>query len=258
MNHLVIAVSKDSSLELLRKHADVIVLDKELPPTSLRIYESVYIRSHFSTPALMPQNFRDEIEKLVNLSRLENPRLRFIDNMSTVDEIVAFEDKWNQYEKFSDFMPLTKVLHSTEDASGFTRPIFKKRLSSRGAGVTWDSNEVTGVLGDWIIQESLNIVEEKRVYVINGKVYPVGALRRSMTDEQKTHAVDSCKLSMDETVFAANIAKKTPELDMIGLDIARTADDKLFLIEVNRSPGFGAFEKLTGANLADILYRESV
>ena len=59
----------------------------------------------------------------------------------------------------------------------------------------------------------------------------------------------------DEIQFATSIAKKAPTLDMIGLDIARTTDGKLFLMEVNRSPGFGAFEMLTGDNLADILYK---
>ena len=256
MNHLVIAVSADSSLELLGKYADIIVLDKERIPTDLKNYESVYIRSHFSTPELLPQKFRPEIEDLVAQARSKNQTVTFIDGMDTVDAIVAFEDKWRQFEVFSEFMPSTKLLSNTEDTTGFTRPIFKKRLSSRGAGVTWNKDEVVGLPEDWIIQESVNIIEEIRVYTIKGKVYPIGAIRHSMSVEKKTHAVDSRELDENEIQFAAKIGEKAPELDIIGLDIARTTDNELFLMEANRSPGFGAFKKLTGANLADLLYEE--
>ena len=256
MNHLVIAVSPDSSLELLAKHADVIVLDKEPLPARLKSYQSVYIRSHFSTPELLPQKFRTEIESLVRQSTSENPEVTFIDGMSTVDAIVAFEDKWHQYEKFSEFMPPTMLLGNDKDSSAFTHPIYKKRLSSRGVGVTWNNNEIVDSPGDWIVQESLNIAEEIRIYVIKGEVYPVGALRFSMTNEQKTHAIDYRELEADEIQFAAAIDRSVPELDIIGLDIARTTDSMLSLMEVNRSPGFGAFEKLTGVNLADLLYEK--
>lgn len=254
MKHLVISVSKDSSLELLGKYADVIVLDKDSLPTTLKDYKSVYIRSHFSTPELIPQKYRVEIEHLVRLAVAQNPMVEFIDNMSTVDEIVSFEDKWQQYEVFTEFMPATMLL-SNAGVADFARPIYKKRLSSRGKGVTWNEDEVVGALEDWIVQESLDIVEEIRIYVIKNRVYDIGAIRYSMTDEQKTHPVDSRKLNLDEIQFAAKVSSKVPELDFIGLDIARTADNELFLMEVNRSPGFGSFEKLTGENLADNIYK---
>ncbi len=256
MNHLVIAVSKDSSLELLGKYADVIVLDKEPMPTCLKSYKSVYIRSHFSTPELSPQNFRDEIQKLVTLAKTENPNLLFIDGMSTVDAIIEFEDKWNQYKKFSDFMPLTKMLNSMEDVSEFAHPIFKKRLSSRGAGVTWDRQKTEVSTGSWVVQESLDIQEELRVYCILGKVYSVGAVKQSMTVNDKAQSVGSRILSQDEIDFSLRVIKHCPNLDIVGIDIARSLDGKLSLMEVNRSPGFAKFNELTGINLADRLYEE--
>ena len=257
MNHLVIAVSADSSLELLGKYADVIVLDKEPLPAQLKSYESVYIRSHFSTPELSPENFRAEIEILVEQAKAQNQAVTFVDGMETVDAIVRFEDKWLQYVKFSEFMPSTVLLDSSNKVAELTRPIYKKRLSSRGNGVTWNSNEVAGEPEGWIAQESLTIAEEMRVYVINGEAYPVGALRYSMTNEQKAQAIDSRHLSVDEIEFATKVGKKAPGLDMIGLDIARTADGELLLLEVNRSPGFGAFANITDVNLADALYKDS-
>lgn len=255
MNHLVLAVSKDSSLDLLAKYADVIVLDKDALPANLKPYTFLYIRSHFSTPELQPQRFRVETEQLIKQARTQNPSITFVDGMGTIDEIIAFEDKWRQYEIYSEYMPTTKLLSSIGGTSDFTRPIYKQRLSSRGAGVTWNVEEVKGEPDTWIVQESLAIGEEVRVYVIKGEVYPIGAIRHSMSADQKTQAYDSRRLNNDEIQFATSIAKKVPTLDMIGLDIARTTDGKLFLMEVNRSPGFGAFEKLTGANLADFLYK---
>lgn len=255
MNHLVISVSKDSSLELLGKYADVIVLDKEPMPTCLKSYTSVYIRSHFSTPELSPQNFRDDIQKLVTLAKTENPNLLFVDAMSTVDAIIEFEDKWNQYEKFSEFMPLTKMLNSMEDVSEFARPIFKKRLSSRGAGVTWDRQKTEDSTNSWIVQESLDIQEELRVYSILGKVYPVGVVKQSMSEGDKAQSVDSRILSQDEIDFSSTILQQCPSLDIVGIDTARSLDGKLSLMEVNRSPGFAKFFKHTGVNLADIHYK---
>ena len=256
MNHLVIAVSKDSSLVLLGKYADVIVLDKEPLPTCLKSYKSVYIRSHFSTLELSPQNFRDDIQKLVTLAKTENPNLLFIDGMSTVDAIIEFEDKWNQYKKFSDFMPLTKILNSMEDLSEFARPIFKKRLSSRGAGVTWDRQKTEDSIDGWVVQESLDIHEELRVYSILGKVYPVATVKQSMTVNDKAQSVGSRILSQDEIDFSSTIIQQCPSLDIVGIDIARSLDGKLSLMEVNRSPGFAKFFELTGVNLADRLYKE--
>lgn len=100
-------------------------------------YQTVYIRSHFSTPGYTPKDLRKEIDNLVDLAKQTNPNLKFIDNMPSVDQIISFEDKWSQYELFGDLMPRTKIYDQTTDISDFNRPIFKKRLSSRGQGVTW-------------------------------------------------------------------------------------------------------------------------
>lgn len=254
MNHLVVAVSADSSLELLGRYADIVVLDEGPAPTKLKCYESLYIRSHFSTPELSPQNYRSEIEAIVHSAVAENENIKFIDQMSSVDAIVEFEDKWRQYERYSELMPHTHLLSDDASLSKFTKPIYKKRVSSRGNGVTWNRAEISGDLTEWIAQETLDIAEETRIYIVGGKVYPVGAIRRSMSDEQKTLAIDCRDLKDDEIEFASRVSRATPSLDMLGLDVARTKNGELFLMEVNRSPGFGAFEKISGVNLADLLY----
>lgn len=253
MNHLVISVSPDSSLDLLGEFADVIVLDTQLVPETLPGYDTLYIRSYFGQESLMPQAFLAEINALVERAVRANPSIQYIDGISTVEAVLAFEDKWHQYGLFSDYMPKTELLSSV-DMVNFTRPVYKKRLSSRGTGVTWSLDEISGYRDDWLVQESLEIQEEIRMYVIRGAVYPIGAIRQSKTIDQGTKAVAARPLTQDEIDFAQSIAQKASDLDIIGLDIVCNEAGDLFLLEVNRSPGFGKFYELTGVNLADHLY----
>ena len=254
MKNLVIAVSPDSSLELLGAFADVIVLDKEPVPSTIPFYETLYIRSHFGQPSTLPQVFRAEIEDIVQRAKNANPNIKFIDGTSSVDEIVAIEDKWQQYKTFRGFMPNTKLLSDDANISGFIHPVYKNRLSSHGNGVTWDIKGITEPKEDWLIQESIDIVDELRIYVIRGEVYLVGAIRRSKTFDQSTQAIDARPLAQDEIDFSLKIAQLVPNMDIIGLDIARNSDGKLYLMEVNRSPGFGVFAQLAKVNLASFLY----
>lgn len=254
MNNLVIAVSPDSSLELLGRYADIIVLDKD-PPTVLQgPYDTVYIRSHFAQPDTLPQVFRSEIDSLVADAIRLNPNVRFIDSMSTVDEIVSFEDKWHQYELFGEYMPRTYLYDSSANLADIAQPIYKNRLSSHGEGVTWDKAIADGAPAQYIVQESLSITEELRIYGINASVYPIASVRRSKTRDSIGEVVDQRDLTIEETEFAENVISSAPFIDISGLDIARTSDGRLYLLEVNRSPGFGKFYKLTGINLADMLY----
>lgn len=256
MKNLVITVSPESSIDLFKSFADVIILDKESVPDKLPFYETLYIRSHFGAPSTLPEVFRSEIEDIVHRAKQENPNIKFIDDTDTVDKVMDTEDKWKQYEVFSGYMPKTRLLGIDLDASDFNRPVFKNRFSSHGNGVTWNIEETTSPRQDWLIQESLDIHEELRVYVINGKVYPIGAVRQSKTLDQNTQAMDTRPLRSDEIDFSLSIGRRVPLMDMIGLDIARNSDGKLYLMEVNRSPGFGEFAELTGINLARFLYGE--
>jgi hypothetical protein len=153
MKNLVITVSPESSIDLLKSFADVIILDKEPTPKVLPFYETLYIRSHFGDLSTLPEVFRSEIEDIVRRAKLENPNIKFIDGIDTVEKILDTEDKWNQYKIFGSFMPQTKLLSDDLDVSGFNRPVFKNRFSSRGKGVTWHIEETTRPLQDWLIQE---------------------------------------------------------------------------------------------------------
>lgn len=256
-NNLVIAVSLDSSLELLENYADIIVLDKYPSLNITKEYNTVYIRSHFSTPGYAPQDFRNEIDSLVDQVRQFNPSVEFIDNMFNIDEIIRFEDKLSQYQLFGDFMPRTEIYDKDTDVSSFKHPIFKKRLSSRGQGVTWEITKANPSTRGWIVQESLDINEELRIYIARGKVCPIATIRQNMTEDVTAQAISSRELTKDEFTFAAKVAAERPDLDMIGLDIAVLPAGELYLMEANRSPGFAKFYTLTGINLATKLYVKS-
>lgn len=77
-----------------------------------------------------------------------------------------------------------------------------------------------------------------------------------MTKSLAAQAVNSRQLTKDEIAFATKVIAKCPSLDMAGLDVARTSDNKLYLMEVNRSPGFAKFYELTNINLASKLYKD--
>jgi len=254
MKNLVIAVSLDSSLELLAPYADIVVLDKAVKRNSSAFYDTVYIRSHFSQQSTLPQNFRNEIDSLVRQARTINSNVKFIDDMNNVDTIVAFEDKWLQYKTFVTFMPHTELYSEVLDTSSFARPVYKNRLSSRGSGITWDREKVIGLLDNWIIQESIKIQEELRVYVIRGEIYLIGIVKQSMTEGNKARGIKPRALMQDEVKFSKDLAAQAPGLGFAGIDIARSTDGKLYLMEVNRSPGFAKFHELTGINLASKLY----
>lgn len=254
MKNLYITVSVEPSTDLVREYADVIILDKDPLSTPVGSYDTAYIRSHFSHPGMMPQHFRTEINAIVKQLRSANPSIVFIDGMDDVDAIVAFEDKWNEYQTLREFMPRTEAYSQVWNISHFHKPIFKRKLSSRGTGIVWNATEITGDPADWIVQESISIREELRIYVIKGEVYPVGVVRQSNTPTSKVKAVESRALSSDEIEFSLKVVGAISSIDMVGLDIARAHDGTLHLIEVNRSPGFLKFFDLTGINLASILY----
>jgi hypothetical protein len=256
MKHLVLTTSPDSSIDLLKEFADVIVLDKEPVPEEIMFYDTLYIRSNFSKSSTRPEMFQSQTDDIVQRVKQKNPEVTFLDDTYTVEKILSIEDKWNQYKIFSKYMPNTKLLSGDLDVSSFNRPVFKNRLSSQGNGVTWNLSETTNPSKDWIVQESLEIAEELRIYVIKNRVYPIATVRQSKTLNKGVKALDFRNLESSELEFASLIEQRVPSLDFIGLDVAINFDGKLYLIEVNRSPGFGKFTSLTGINLARFLYGE--
>lgn len=254
MNHLVVTVSKDSSIELLSKWADVIILDDHPQVEINKLYHSLYIRSHFSTPKLQPLNFKQQTDAIIAAAKQHNPGIHIVDAMDSAEKITQFEDKLQQSVFFKDFLPRTALYSSEIDPSSYLRPLFKKRLSSRGLGVTWSVNEASQNNDEWLIQESIAIAEELRMYYLRGEVIRTGAIHKSLSHDEKVEVTGSRELHADEMAFVASVMQNTPFIEFAGLDVARSTDGSLWLMEVNRSPGFAKFYDQTGINLADSLY----
>ena len=249
-------MSHDSSLKSLGLHADTILLDVDPNIKIMKTYDTVYIRSHFSKFDTLPQRFRSETKNLVQQIYELNSNVKFIDSTDTVDDILQFEDKWNQYQILSEFMPKTILYNDSYDVANFTQPVYKNRLSSRGTGVTWDVKQITNPEKDWIVQESISIIEELRIYAICGEIYPIGSIRQNKTSQQGTKVIDSRLLAQNEIDFSLRVMSHISHVDFAGLDVVRTENSALTLIEVNRSPGFAKFNDQTGVELADVLYEK--
>lgn len=254
--HLLVTTTADSSLECFRPFCDILLLDSDGfldVNNSIVNYGSVYIRSQFNKPEVMPQRFQQQIDAIGRQARQMG--VSVIDNMATVQEIVNFEDKWHQYQLFREYMPETWLATGVNDVE---KPIiYKKRISSRATGIAWRREDIMGDENEWICQRMLDIEEELRVYVVRGVVIEGLAVRQSKTADQKVKVVGARKITADEMRFAQAVHQQSPQLDLIGLDIAVTPDG-LQLIEVNRSPVFASFTRETSLNLASILYGSRV
>ena len=79
-------------------------------------------------------------------------------------------------------------------------------------------------------------------------------MHESLTEQSKVQVINTRVLGEDEVIFTGNCMKQVPFIDFAGLDIARDINGKLWLMEVNRSPGFAKYFGQTGVNLANTLY----
>ena len=251
MKNLVVTTSSDLSIPELGKFADVFLLDKDDYGGGLvSKYDTLYIRSQFNRPELMPQVFESEIDTIGREAR--DHGLYIVDDTYSLQQILDFEDKWLQYKKLAKFMPETELLSETDGADG--QFLYKKRLSSRATGIVWQVEDIYGEKSDWIRQDRQDIRQELRVFVVCGQVCPTASIRSSKTENTEVKVAGFRELDSEELEFAMRVAESIPEIDFAGLDIIIT-EGGLKLIEVNRSPIFSSFTRDTGVNLASELYR---
>lgn len=97
-----------------------------------------------------------------------------------------------------------------------------------------------------IIQKKLDIISEFRVMVVNGR--SLGSVRKEGEGIAKNAAQGSTFVSVDDPeveAFAVEAAQSHTGI-VQGIDVARTSDDQLYVIEANRTPNFTAFREATG------------
>ncbi len=145
---------------------------------------------------------------------------------------------------------------------GFTWPIVAKGVhGSRGKYVYLLENAKEArkylsehLVGFFTFQEYLEIEAEYRIIVIGGKA--VGAMRKYHPEGDFRHNVAVGASGEAATVPAAwnrlaERASKTLDYGFTGVDLA-IADGKPYLLEVNRTPAFAEFEKVTKVNVAKL------
>lgn len=102
----------------------------------------------------------------------------------------------------------------------------------------------------YMVQEFVPIEKELRVLVVGEKV--LGAFYKETADWKHNISLGAKpkQIELDEEVKKTALkATKIVGTEIAGVDIAYTPKG-LFVLEVNRSPGFKGFEEATGANVA--------
>ncbi len=110
------------------------------------------------------------------------------------------------------------------------------------------------LVGFFTFQEYLEIEAEYRIIVIGGKA--VGAMRKYHAEGDFRHNIAVGASGEAATVPAewnrlAERSAKTLGYGFAGVDLA-IAGKKPYLLEVNRTPAFAEFEKVTGVNVAKL------
>lgn len=173
-----------------------------------------------------------------------------IDGLQDIEDLY-FEDKWKQYQIFSEFMPETALLKDITDADK-SEHITKERISGRAEGVYFNSENLDkDSLEKYIYQKMIDVEKEYRIYVICDEIIDTATIKSPKTLNSKVKVIGTEKISPAIKKFVEKIIKKNT-FDFIGLDIAKAEND-LFLIEVNRACLFNAHFKYTGVNLAETL-----
>ena len=238
----------DLSLELLRPYVtDIYYYDESLESPSG--YDQVYFRDPFNDPA-SPTSDERLMQVLTEFFE-KNPQAYSLDGIREVQDFYL-EDKYLQYQKFgSDVMPETVL--ATEIGEWREGLILKKRISCRSRDIYFAVPEF-GLTEDYIVQRRERIRQELRAFYVRGKVCAVAEIRSTKTETQKVKALGWRELTKEEMDFIAQAMQKMPKLDFVGVDLALLEDGRKVLIEVNRSPQFAAYYRITGTNVADELF----
>lgn len=212
-------------------------------------YDFVYFRDPFNDTSLNVPYVQKVIEQGVQACQ----GAYFVDGVMHYDDML-FEDKWLQYQRFSDFMPQTELLHSFAQAGDHTQFI-KKRISSRSKGIVFsiEDFEPGAVPEDYIVQPRLNIEVEYRVFVIGGKVVLPLETKRNKTEVQTTRVTGLEKSSNEQISSICQQVYVETQYDFMGLDVAKVHGSYV-LLEVNRSPQCKGYLRAGGPNLVALLY----
>lgn len=211
-------------------------------PSSGITADLVYFRDPFNDPDYHPD------AKVIDQLIRQHQGSKIVDNITSYQDMRNLEDKFLQVERYGELYPRSWLPSEHPFVPGET--LAKPRISQRAKDILF---ELDGrVLDDsWLIQELLDIVEELRVYAINGKIIDQVSVKSSKI-HGPVKVIGTRAISPAERRFVELALERCP-LDVVGFDIAVLPEGKFRIIEANRSPQFKRFYERTGINLADAI-----
>lgn len=255
MKLLIVTTYKDISLDPLLSAAEaagvgasILFYDRiqghQAAASSVPGFDVVYFRDPFNSGSFDV----DLIEHAIKAVTDANTSAKYIDNIKRIDDIMI-EDKWIQYQLLSKFMPDTTLLGS-KSAFIDGRHIAKPRVSSRGRGIVFSSDDIEPET-NYVLQPIVAIETEYRVYGVHGSVKELAAIRTPKTVNSKVKVSGLEQAPPDVIEFTSQAYELVPQMQLVGFDIIRTVDGRLMLIEVNRSPQFSRYNEISDTNLAE-------
>ncbi|HEX5394830.1 MAG TPA: hypothetical protein VFW52_00515 [Candidatus Saccharimonadales bacterium] len=212
-------------------------------------WDFIYIRG----PFIQADFNSPEIQESINEVLRNGKNAYVVDGIGRYSDLLV-EDKWRQYGLLGEIMPATRLPKSFEklDTAG---KIIKKRISGRSRDIHFDITSLpeNALPADYIIQDRLNIQTEYRVFMVGSKVILPLEIKSNKTETTKNKVIGQHMNLPDEISKICQEVFEKLRLDFAGLDIAKTANG-YYLIEVNRSPQFVNFNRLSSINLAGQLF----
>lgn len=244
MKNVVISAKNDVAALRYQEYARVINVDEEVNFEGWAEVDSVYLRLHFCHENM------DEIRERVDgvLRRFENAY--FINGVERFDDLLRLENKWSLAKMLEGYMPRAYSLE--EVPRGATGLVYKQRLSRCGHNTKFDAHESLDP-EEYFAQERMVVLEELRVYIVLGEIVELAAIRTTKMETQKVKMVGVRALDEVEKNFVREVIARLPRADFVGLDIARVAAGYK-VIEVNWTPVFSAYRRMTNIDLAGRLY----
>jgi len=213
-------------------------------------FNYIYIRDPFTDERMSHKEIMLKIETIIK----NKNNSYMVDRIDKIEHIF-FEDKWGQYCLFSDVMPETGLVNEKLFLKKKEEYIFKKRISSRGRGISFTFEGIKGKKSSYIYQKRLNIKKEYRVFILFEKIVEIVAVKNSKTENTKVKVVGKEKSSKKLCDFIGTFSDRI-KFDFVGIDIAEDGEGYFYVLEINRSCLFNAFYNQTGINLAESFIKE--
>lgn len=272
MTLLIFTTKKDNSLNLFleaaEKHAYGVRVCYYESLTMLEgdiCYEGELLKIDRSTHLIL----RDPYNTGVDYSFF----LRFL--LSNYNEQVLLDNEYmHKYPDYEDKLFQASLLkklglncpHTAYGIAPNSFPIIlKKRLSSRARGIKiirdreeYEEFIENKKISDYLQQEFLSLKSDYRVYTLKGEL--IGAAQRrpkfsSNGDVQKIKVL--AKQEEIEDVIKQDLKKiyEETKAEFLGVDVVFDMQGNYYFIELNISPQFSAYKRVSGENLADVILK---